>query len=415
MVVVRDLPDAVAGIDRDRLRLELRHGRDAFVHRRREDDRLERRSRLTLRLSGEVELALTEVASTEHGLDGAVARVDRDESGRGTLRIAQNPFDRRPCLQLEVEVDRGRYLQPAAEDLARAVPRDELVLDEVHEVRRPSPGHAYVGGYGELRLVGTLELPLGDLALPEHHPEDVAPPRLGVARVARGVVERRVRRDPGEERRLGKVELLRALLEVRAGGLLDPVRAVPEVDRVQVGGENARLVVPALLELPRESGFSDLPCKRALVSDVGVLDELLRDGGAALDDCAVSNVSPEGARDALQIDAVVFEEALILDRDDRLPHDRRDVLGLDEDAALVAAKHGEHGSAVRRIDDRVHVRVLRGGVERGDLARDRAHETERERDACGKEEDEQQRRKTTLANPAPRTRRPLLSPNPQEG
>ena len=37
------------------------------------------------------------------------------------------------------------------------------------------------------------------------------------------------------------------------------------------------------------------------------------------------------------------------------------------------------------------------------------------RDAGSNEEDGQQRRKTTLANPPPRTRRPLLSPNPQEG
>ena len=87
----------------------------------------------------------------------------------------------------------------------------------------------------------------------------------------------------------------------------------------------------------------------------------------------------------------------------------------DEDAALVAAKDGEDASPVLRVDHRVDVGVLGGGIERRDLARDRAHETEREREAGSDEEDGHQRRKTTLANPAPRTRRPLLSPNPQEG
>jgi hypothetical protein len=57
--------------------------------------------------------------------------------------------------------------------------------------------------------------------------------------------------------------------------------------------------------------------------------------------------------------------------------------------------------------------VLRGRVERGNLTRDRAHQTEREGDARGHDEDEQQRRKTTLANPAPPRRLPRLSPNPQ--
>ena len=87
----------------------------------------------------------------------------------------------------------------------------------------------------------------------------------------------------------------------------------------------------------------------------------------------------------------------------------------DEDAALVAAEDGQDAPPVLRVDHRVDVRALCGRVERWDLARDRAHEPEREREARRDEEDGHQRRKTTLANPAPRTRRPLLSPNPQEG
>ena len=88
---------------------------------------------------------------------------------------------------------------------------------------------------------------------------------------------------------------------------------------------------------------------------------------------------------------------------------------LDEDAALVSAEHGENAPAVRGVDDRVHVRPLRCRVERRNLACDGADETEGERQARSHDEDGQQRRKPTLANPAPRTRRPLLSPNPQEG
>jgi hypothetical protein len=124
---------------------------------------------------------------------------------------------------------------------------------------------------------------------------------------------------------------------------------------------------------------------------------------------------PECAGDALQIDAVVLEEALVLDRDDRLPHDRSDVVRAHEDAALVASQDGQDRASVRRVDDRVDVRVLRGRVELWDLTRDGPDEPEREGQERGDEQDEQQCRKPTLANPASRTRRPLLAPTPQEG
>ena len=187
-----------------------------------------------------------------------------------------------------------------------------------------------------------------------------------------------------------------------------------EVDGVQVGSENP-VLAPALFQLPRERGLPHLPCERPLVADVGVLHELLRDRRPTLDDALLADVLPEGAGDAAHVDAVVLEEALILDGDDRLAHDRRDVLRVDEHPALVAAQHGEHRAAVRGVDHRVDLGVLGGGVERGNLARDRPDEAERERERGRDEEDEQQRRKAALANPASRARRPLLTPNPQGG
>ena len=245
-----------------------------------------------------------------------------------------------------------------------------------------------------------------------HQPEDVPPAGFRVVGVCRRVVETGVGRNPGEERRLREIQLVRVLLEVRARGLLDAVGAVPEVDGVEVRGENA-VLAPPLLELPCERGFPHLPRERPLVPDVGVLDELLRDRRSALDDLSVSHVLPEGARHSADVDPLVLEEALVLDRDDRLAHDRRDVVRADEDAALVATENGEDRAAVRRVDDRVDVRALRGRIEGGDLARDGAHETERERQCREDEENAKQRREAPLANSAPRTRRPLLSPNPQ--
>ena len=102
-----------------------------------------------------------------------------------------------------------------------------------------------------------------------------------------------------------------------------------------------RSFAPALLELPGERGLPHLPRQRPLIPDVGVLDELLGDGRAALDDRLMPDVRPQCPSDAVKVDAVVLEEALILDRDDGLPHDRGDVLGGDEDPALLSSQDGE--------------------------------------------------------------------------
>src|SRR4029079_5418542 len=211
---------------------------------------------------------------------------------------------------------------------------------------------------------------------------------------------------------LGQRQLLGALLEVRARRLLDAVGAVPEVDGVEVCGEDP-VLAPPLLELPCQRRLTHLACECLLVPDVGVLHELLCDRRASFDDSLLAHVLPEGTGDTAHVYAVVLEEALILDRDDRLSHDRRDVLRVHEDAALVASKDRQARAPIRRVDHRVYVRVLRGGIERRYLARDRADEAEREGEQCSGQEDEQQRRKTTLANPASRPRRPLLTPNPQ--
>jgi hypothetical protein len=64
--------------------------------------------------------------------------------------------------------------------------------------------------------------------------------------------------------------------EVRDRRLVDAVGAVPEVDRVQVRSQDL-LLRPLLLELPRKRRLAQLAADRALVPDVGVLDELLRD------------------------------------------------------------------------------------------------------------------------------------------
>ena len=240
----------------------------------------------------------------------------------------------------------------------------------------------------------------GDDPLLEHLVEDDAAALLRGLRVRHRVEPGRVARDAGEEGRLGERQLARRLLEVRERRLADAVRAVPEVDRVQVRGQDPVLLL-ALLELPGERRLLQLARDGALVLDVGVLDELLRDRRAALDDRLVLDVGGERAPDRPQVDAAVLVEALVLDGDDRLLHDRRDLIGLQDDAALLAAEHGEQLAVA--VEDVAVVRdlLLVRRVVLRQLARDRGHEPERER---GEREQAQHRsecEEAELADAAP--------------
>src|SRR5205823_599879 len=79
---------------------------------------------------------------------------------------------------------------------------------------------------------------------------------------------------------------------------------------------------------------------------VRVLDELLRDRRTALDGLLVPDVRPHGACDPAQVEPAMLEEALVLDRDDRLLHERRYLRRGNDHAALRPAQHGEDRVAV---------------------------------------------------------------------
>ena len=208
---------------------------------------------------------------------------------------------------------------------------------------------------------------------------------------------------PASSAASGRRQRLRAVPEVRLRRGLDAVRAVRQVDRVQVRRQDPclRPVARAGLELPRERGLLQLARDRALVVDERVLDELLRDCRAALNRALVPDVGPDGAHDPVQVDAVVLVEAMVLDVDDRVLHPRRDVVPVDELARLRPAQHGEDRLSVVRVDVAVDLAGLRAlRVEVRQLSRDSGDQSDRERRPGEQKEDQQERKKTKLANPA---------------
>src|SRR5439155_16945124 len=222
-------------------------------------------------------------------------------------------------------------------------------------------------------------------------------PRARVPGVSDRIIEAGVGWDPRQQRRLGERELLGRLVEVDPRRLLDAVRSVAEVDRVQVRGQDP-LLLPALLELPGERRLAHLPPERPLAPHAGVLDELLRDRRAALDDAFAADVRPERAHDAANVDAAVLVEAPVLGRDDGLLHPGRDLIRVDEDAILVAAQDGEDRLAVARVDVAVLLLVAVRRIARGKLAGDRTDQPERERGRPEQAENENGREEAQLAN-----------------
>ena len=183
--------------------------------------------------------------------------------------------------------------------------------------------------------------------------------------------------------------------EVGARGGLDPVGAVAEVDRVEVVAQDP-LLRPLARDLVGQRGLAELLEDRALaLRGQRVLDELHRDRRAALDRLLGAHVRVERAADAAQVDAGVGVEAAVLDRDDRLLHHGRDLLGLQEDPLLVAGQHAERLAVAIGQDG-----VAAGGLlQRRQVGRDRHHHPEERRDDREDAEAEQHAEYAQLADP----------------
>ena len=179
-----------------------------------------------------------------------------------------------------------------------------------------------------------------DQVLVPHRPEDGEPPALGRLGVDPGAEAAGGGDGARQERGLGQGEVGDGLSEVRLGGGADAVGAVTEVGRVQVAEED--LVLGQLpFEPGGDQGLPQLAGHVALTGRVGVLDVLLGDGRAALDDLALLEVDQRGPDQALGVDALVLPEALVLDGDDRVLHHLGDVPVADGHGQLEGPELGD--------------------------------------------------------------------------
>ena len=379
----RDVDVRGRGVDRLR--------RDALVQGGDEGERLERGPRLppgrAARRQVELrDLAVPEiVAAADHREHRAGARIEHRHRAPWVVLEREDAVHGLLRLTLQPKVDRRGDAKAALEEQCVAVRvggtergvRQEPLLHVVDE-ERGGVGRGLANVQPQVLRPRSHVRRLVDPLLLKHLGEHQVASRHGLVRMEHGVV-RRGRSDQARQKRaLGERELVRRDREVRLGGGLDPVRALAEVDRVQVHREDLVLRV-ALLELEGEHRVLDLPRERPLVAGDRVLHELLGDGRASLDDPALLGVLDGGPDDRLHVHAGVLIEALVFDRDDGVAHRNRDVADRHDRAVLVGVQVGDV-PALAVVD-------ARGLRERGDRRLRVRDPRERDRAGAGEQAD----------------------------
>ena len=185
---------------------------------------------------------------------------------------------------------------------------------------------------------------------------------------------------------------------------------MPEVDRVEVLLEDL-LLRPVLLDLVGERRLDDLAPQRARARPAPGFQRFLTSCWVIVEPpCAsvpVQMLTTAARRHADRVDRAVLVVAPVLDRDDRVAHDRRDLVPVHEHAVLVGAQHAEHRLAVVGVDHAVRLLGELRDLELREILRQRRHEAVEERDEAEREPGQDGDREPRLAqaHAAPHRRR----------
>ena len=108
-------------------------------------------------------------------------------------------------------------------------------------------------------------------------------------------------------------------------------------DLVQIGLENLRLVVVEFKQ-HRHHGFGSLAAQTALVGEIEILHQLLRQCAASLTHLPGGKVDPYGTGNGLRRHAEMIKELPIFDRDQCFHQIRRHLIELDQNPVFVVRR-----------------------------------------------------------------------------
>ena len=303
--------------------------RDPTLQGRDEDERLERASRLSPGLRGEVELAPREAPAAHHRADRTVPRIDRDERRLWVGPGGEGGADRALGGSLPLHVEGGSNAQPASVEGVQSVAGLQVQSHVLHEVRRRR-AHARFLGEAEGPSPQQLSTRGTDRPDVRHPRQGEVTSEAGLLRVLERIARRRCRDQAGERRRLQEREVLRITIEVRASRSLDAVRTVSEVDGVQIPTQDL-VLGGRVLELDGEDRLPHLARHRSLRPRQHVLHVLLRDRRTTLAQRPAGEVPPRRAYQGHLVDTVVPVEIRVLDRHHGLAQRLRHLRERDQD------------------------------------------------------------------------------------
>ena len=190
-------------------------------------------------------------------------------------------------------------------------------------------------------------------------------PARALVIAAAGIVAVGISDNGGDGGAFAQRQILKILAEVVLRGDLHAVAGAAEEDDVHVSLENL-LLGETLLDLHGEIGLLHLAAIGLLAAEHGQLDQLAGERGRALG-AAAHEVVDDGAHLALQVDAVVLEEALVLDGDDGVDEVLGNLVDLHVDSVLRALEL-RNQTALAVVDERglglradlVQIQIRRG-------------------------------------------------------
>ncbi len=294
-----------------------------------------------------VEAAVARVAPADQRLDFprlAVGDHHRAlQSGVAEALVAVELGDPPPehllRLVLDARVERGENPQTFGAQVGFVIVAPQVPIYEVDESRVGRGAHRGLGVHPEAGRAREHVLLEGDRVRVTHLAQHQVPALERPVRVAVGVEYTRAFHHGDEKRTLGEGEPVDVLAEVVERGEADAVdgaiAVLAEVDLVQVSLEDLLLAVMQL-EQHRHDELGAFALERALGGEEEVLDELLRQGAAALQAVA-AHEAPRGAGDAAQVVAVVCVEGAVLGGDERLHQGLGDLREADQHPVLVVA------------------------------------------------------------------------------
>ena len=188
-----------------------------------------------------------------------------------------------------------------------------------------------------------LVLLLGDVVQILHAPQHVLLAQLGPFRIDHRVVGRGSLGQPGEHGGFGEVQLRQGPAEIGLRGRGEAVGALPEINLVDVEFENL-VLGQIVLDLHRQQGLAELAREGLFAGQEEVAGHLHGDRAGAFP--RAPEIGEDGAGNAGIVHSAMVVECVVLRRQDRLPHRRRNCLDVHQGAPFLAELADQGASVV---------------------------------------------------------------------